>query len=79
MDRNQVFQLVARCVSSIVPELSNRQLVRQDNLAELGVNSVDRTEVVIMALENLGIRVPLVALAGASNLGELADAIHERA
>lgn len=79
MDRDQVFQLVANCVSATVPELSSRPLNREDNLVELGVNSVDRTEVVIMALEALGSHVPLVALAGASNLGELADAIYERA
>jgi polyketide biosynthesis acyl carrier protein len=62
----------------VLPDLESRELSPQDSLRDLGANSIDRSEIIMMTLEALRLRVPLVDLAGARNMGELAALIQAR-
>jgi polyketide biosynthesis acyl carrier protein len=73
-----IVSLIAQCVRETIPELAEHEFRRTDRLAELGVNSMDRAEIVVRVLEALRLRVPLVSLAAAKNIGELADLLHEQ-
>jgi polyketide biosynthesis acyl carrier protein len=73
-----ILSLIAQCIREIIPELAEHEFRRADRLAELGVNSMDRAEIVVRVLEALQLRIPRVSLAGARNIGELADLIHEK-
>jgi polyketide biosynthesis acyl carrier protein len=70
--------VIAQCIRDTIPELADHDFKRTDRLAELGVNSMDRAEIVVRALEALQLRIPRVSLAGAKNIGELADLLHEK-
>lgn len=72
MTEAEIFEVVAGAVREVAPELAGRPLRREDSLAELGVPSVDRAEVLVTTLEALDLDVPLVRLSGPRNLGELA-------
>jgi acyl carrier protein len=47
-------------------------------LKDLGANSVDRVEIVTLCLDALAINLPLLELAGVSDIGGLIDALHAR-
>lgn len=73
MNKADILDLIARHTREIVPGLDDHQFVPSDRLADLGANSVDRAEIVMMVQESLGLSVPRVELFGPKNIGELAD------
>ena len=73
-----ILSLIAQCVRETIPELAGHEFRRADRLAELGVNSMDRAEIVVRVLELLQLRIPRVSLAAAKNIGELADLLHDK-
>lgn len=58
---------------SIIPELEESEIKEDETLRDLGANSVDRGELITLALEGLELDIPRVELAGAQTLGEIAD------
>jgi polyketide biosynthesis acyl carrier protein len=77
--REAVFNLLVGHVREVVPDLAAHQFSSTDSLKDLGANSIDRAEILVMTLDDLSLKVPLVEFAGAANLGELTDWIHAKA
>lgn len=78
MPMQEVFDLIVKHTCEVVPELDGHTFVATDSLRELGANSMDRAEIIMMTLEALSVTIPLVELAGANNIGELAKLIHDK-
>ncbi|HEJ3362319.1 TPA: acyl carrier protein [Pseudomonas aeruginosa] len=78
MTREQIFELIVHHVRQVIPTLANHAFTRSDRLRDLGANSVDRAEIVMLVLESLSLSIPRVELFGPRNIGELADLIHTR-
>jgi polyketide biosynthesis acyl carrier protein len=76
MDNEAIFKLIVEQTRELLPELQDHAFQRSDSLEDLGANSVDRSEILTMTLEALGLNVPVVAFHGSKNIGELADMIH---
>ncbi len=43
----------------------------------MGANSLDRSEIIEMAMESLSLQIPRVNVFGAKNIGELVDILYE--
>jgi polyketide biosynthesis acyl carrier protein len=57
---DEIYAAVRRNLLEILPDLEPDQLADdRRSLAELGCNSVDRADVVITTMEDLGIEVPV--------------------
>lgn len=69
-----IWNALVESILEIFPEFSVRQLLRTDSLKDLGANSIDRAEVVMLTMSRLGIKAPLILFASAKNLGELSEA-----
>jgi polyketide biosynthesis acyl carrier protein len=78
MNRDTIFSIIVNNTREVIPELVSHTFNDSDQLSELGANSIDRADIVIMTLESLALRIPLVAVAKAGNLGELADLLYEQ-
>lgn len=76
MDSDTVFDLLIKHIRVIVPELADQDISREQSMADLGVDSIERSEVIIATLEEMSLQVPMVKLHGPRNIGELADRIH---
>lgn len=63
----------------VLPDLANHQFQHGDSLKALGANSVDRADIIMLTLETLSLRIPMVDLARAENIDALADIIHAKA
>jgi len=79
MNREEIFKLIIRHAQEVIPSLADYTFQPQDRLHDLGANSVDRAEILMLALESLSLNVQLVELYGPNNIGELADLLHETA
>ncbi|MFF4407207.1 acyl carrier protein [Streptomyces sp. NPDC001262] len=78
MTIQEVFDLVVKHTCEVMPELDGHTFAATDSLRGLGANSMDRAEIIMMTLEALSVTIPLVELAGANNVGELAKLIHDK-
>jgi polyketide biosynthesis acyl carrier protein len=73
-----VFNIIVNHTREILPDLEHHAFQPTDSLRALGANSVDRADILMMTLETLSLNVPLVEMAKAENIGELARIIHEK-
>lgn len=78
MDSDTIADVLIKSIRIIVPELADRPIGREDSMADLGVDSIERSEIIIATLEEIGLEVPMVQLHGPRNIGELADRIHAK-
>jgi polyketide biosynthesis acyl carrier protein len=73
MTNDELFQLVVRHAKEVIPELASHIFQRNDRLAELGANSMDRAEILMLVLDSLSLKIPRVELFGPKNIGELVE------
>lgn len=78
MNVNDIFDIIVRNTREVVPGLQEHQFQFDDSLRDLGANSVDRSEIVMMTLESLSLNMPMIQLARAENMGDLASILHEK-
>ena len=73
MGKDDIFELVVRHSCEVIPELENHTFQRSDRLNDLGANSMDRADIIMMTMESLSLQIPRVEVFGAQNIGELVD------
>jgi polyketide biosynthesis acyl carrier protein len=78
MTRDGIFNIIVQHSCEVIPELESHSFVETDRLADLGANSMDRADIIMMTLESLSLEIPLVELAKAKNLGELTALLYEK-
>jgi polyketide biosynthesis acyl carrier protein len=71
MDDDQIFQLVRKNLCLVVAEVDPSQVHPDTAMADLGCNSLDRTEVVAMTMEDLDVDVPAMAFRDVENISGL--------
>ena len=78
MGKEEIFQIIVQHTREVIPELEDHSFRFNDQLKELGANSVDRAEIIALTMESLSLQLPMVELSGAQNMGELATLFHEK-
>ncbi len=78
MNKEEVFKIITSNTCEVLPDLEQHEFKMDDALKDLGANSIDRSEIVMMTLESLSLNIPLIEIARAENLGELAGILHEK-
>jgi polyketide biosynthesis acyl carrier protein len=78
VNKEEIFEIIVRHTREVVPSLEEYHFQPTESLKALGANSVDRADIIMMTLESLSLNIPLVEMAKAENIGELAGIIHEK-
>jgi polyketide biosynthesis acyl carrier protein len=78
MTEEDVLRVIIGNICDVLPDLKGRELVPQDSLRDLGANSTDRSEIVMLTLEALSLQISLVETFGPANIGELSQLLHEK-
>ncbi len=78
MSKEQILEVIVRHVREAIPRLADHPFQPSDSLKALGANSVDRADIIMMTLESLSLNIPLIEMAKAENIGDLASVIHAR-
>ncbi len=75
---DDVFATIVEHTREVLPGLDDHAFQFSDSLRELGANSIDRSEIVMLTLETLSLKIPMIDVAKAENMGELATLLHAR-
>jgi polyketide biosynthesis acyl carrier protein len=78
MNVQDIFDIIVGHTREILPGLDDYPFQFSDSLRAIGANSIDRSEIIMMTLESLSLKIPMVDLAKAENIGELAGLMHAR-
>lgn len=73
LDRDAILAIMLARIREVVPDLENHTIGPEDSMADLGIDSIERSEIIVMTLEAIGLELSLVQLHGPRNIGELAD------
>lgn len=79
MEKGNVFLVVKDAISDVLPDVDSGAVRIEQNLKSLGANSIDRTEIVMLSMEKLGIKLPLVSFGGVENIEEMVNVIVDNA
>lgn len=76
--KEQVFNTIVQQTLEVLPDLEGRNFSITDSLRDLGANSIDRSEIIMMTMEELELNIPMIHMAKAENMGELAAIMVEK-
>lgn len=76
MTHDKIWEVLCRHVLDVLTDLQTDEIDPAQNLRDLGANSLDRMDIVVGAVDELRLNVPVAALAAAPTLGDLADLLH---
>jgi polyketide biosynthesis acyl carrier protein len=68
-----VYEVVKRNLLKVIPDLEPSQVSIDRSLQELGCNSIDRADVVILTMEQLAITVPTSAFSAVGDIRTLVE------
>lgn len=71
MSEDSIFTSLHNAIASILGDQAPAQISPSDSLRRMGANSVDRAEILMCAMEELKLRVPMISFADAENLGDI--------
>lgn len=72
MTKQDIIDILRKNIIEIIPELEREELPLNDRLVDLGLNSIDRGELITLTLEELELEVPRVEFVKADTIDELA-------
>lgn len=69
--RNEVWDALNTSILEVLP--ITHPIKAEESLRDLGANSVDRAEIIMLTLARLKLKIPLVEFASAKNIAGLMD------
>jgi polyketide biosynthesis acyl carrier protein len=75
MTDDPILEIVRRCVTTVVPEIAPDNVTGDRTLAELGCDSVDRAEVVVMAMAEAGVVAPVAEFGRDRPISSIVDVL----
>ena len=72
MTKAEIFDIVKKNAVEIL-DIEPETISLEKSLTDLGANSVDRVEIITLTMEDLGIKLPFMSFATATNIEDLVD------
>jgi polyketide biosynthesis acyl carrier protein len=78
LTKQDILELIKCHTCEVIPELGGHSFQPGDRLKDLGANSVDRADIIMMTMESLSLNIPRVEVFGAETIGDLADVLYAK-
>lgn len=79
MTKEDIFNTIVNHTKDVLPELETHEFALTDSLRDLGANSIDRSEIIMMTLESLNnFNAPMVEFAETQTIGELVNKLYAK-
>jgi polyketide biosynthesis acyl carrier protein len=71
LSQNEILNVLTQSVQDVIPTIPTEQIIPANSLKDLGANSIDRAEIIMLTLRELRLKVPLMTFASAKSIGDL--------
>ncbi len=78
MTKQDIIGILKENMIEIIPELEEEEFSLDDTLVDIGLNSVDRGELIALTLEHLELEVSRIEFAGVDTINKLAEVFIEK-
>lgn len=78
MTKDEIFKLLKGNVKDILFDLEDDTISIDKSLKSLGANSIDRADIIMQTMEDLGLKMQLIEFGGAKNIEGLVDIFYEK-
>ncbi|BCG49553.1 acyl carrier protein, PedN homolog [Candidatus Profftella armatura (Diaphorina cf. continua)] len=75
MTKNDIFNIIKKNILDTLPKISPNIISYKKKLIDLGANSVDRIEIIIMSMKDLNIKIPLLNFSKVSTIEDLINVL----
>jgi len=79
IDKEKIFAVIKENTLRILPDARPEEIEIDGSLTDLGANSIDRVEIVLYSLQQLGLKIPAPELHGLKNLRAVVDLFYRYA
>jgi polyketide biosynthesis acyl carrier protein len=79
IDKEKIFAVIKENTLRILPDARPEEIQIDGSLTDLGANSIDRVEIVLYSLQQLGLKIPAPELHGLKNLRAVVDLFYRYA
>ena len=79
IDKEKIFAVIKENTLRILPDAHPEDIEIDGSLTDLGANSIDRVEIVLYSLQQLGLKIPTPELHGLKNLRAVVDLFYRYA
>lgn len=76
MNKEYIFSVIKSNLEEILSDLNLQQIKPEQSMEELGANSMDRAEIIIVSMAKLNIKVPLTQFGKAKNIQDVVDVFY---
>lgn len=76
MSRTDILETLKNAIAEIM-YINTDNITEEESLKELGANSIDRADIIITAIENCNVKIPMMKFSEAKNIGGIIDVILE--
>ena len=76
--KSEIINVIKENLFGILPELDKERVSNDDSFVDLGANSVDRAELLMLTLERLNVEVSRIEFVSAQTINHLADLIMKK-
>ena len=78
LDRGQVAAVVRETITRVLPSVVHSEIRAEQHLRDLGADSVDRVEIILMLLDQLHVDEPMSSFSRLPDIDALVGFLHER-
>ena len=78
MNKQDVIEILKENMIEIIPDLEEEEFSLDDSLVDIGLNSLDRGELIALTLEHLELEVSRIEFAGVDTINKLAEVFIEK-
>lgn len=71
MSRSEILQVIKAKVCDIVYEINADSITESSSLKDLGLNSIDRSDVIMDMCDEFDVNISMIEFAGLKNIGEI--------
>lgn len=77
MNKNHIISTLKSTIINVLPELNEDAITLENSLKNLGANSIDRAEILMDTIAQLGIKIDLIQFGNARNIGEIIEILEK--
>ena len=78
MTREEIYEVVKQIFTEIIQEVVLDEISMDDNMKELGANSIDKADIIIESLEEIGVTIQMVKFGSTQTFRDVVEVIYSQ-
>lgn len=75
MNKDEIFSIIKKNIQEILYDLECDNITIQDSLKEIGANSIDRVDIIVSTMEDIGLKCDMLLFKDAKNIEDIINII----